>query len=134
MPVAFSPRLALGPARWARNGEKMPEMAKERPPRPIPGPDYGANGNRTKGKQVRIYVGNIPLAADKCDFEAFIQETVGKMPDSLLWCTHIESGRFRGFAFMEFDDETAALVAISTLDGLEYEGRVLKVQRAVPRR
>ncbi len=42
------------------------------------------------------------------------------------------TGKPRGFAFVEMDDETAE-TAISATDGIELEGRSLKVNLAKPR-
>ena len=40
-----------------------------------------------------------------------------------------ETGRSRGFGFVEMDDD-AALEAIGSLDGTDYEGRALRVNEA----
>lgn len=77
-----------------------------------------------------IYVGNI-------SFEI----TSEKLRD--LFATHGEvksvklindryTGKPRGFAFVEMDDESAE-TAISATDGMEFEGRNLKVNLAKPR-
>jgi RNA recognition motif-containing protein len=42
------------------------------------------------------------------------------------------TGKPRGFAFVEMDDE-AAEVAVNATDGVEFEGRSLKVNLAKPR-
>jgi RNA recognition motif-containing protein len=42
------------------------------------------------------------------------------------------TGKPRGFAFVEMDDESAQ-TAISATDGMEFEGRSLKVNLAKPR-
>ncbi len=43
-----------------------------------------------------------------------------------------DTGRFRGFAFVEMED-SAANSAINALDGQELDGRTLKVNEARPR-
>ena len=44
-----------------------------------------------------------------------------------------ESGRPRGFGFVEMETEAAEETAISELDGARWMGRVLKVNKAKPR-
>jgi len=44
-----------------------------------------------------------------------------------------ESGRPRGFGFVEMETEDAEETAISELDGARWMGRVLKVNKAKPR-
>ncbi|HNW96833.1 MAG TPA: RNA-binding protein [Bacteroidales bacterium] len=43
------------------------------------------------------------------------------------------SGRSRGFGFVEIEDNEIAKKAIEELDGVEYDGRVIKVSEAKPR-
>ena len=45
-----------------------------------------------------------------------------------------ESGRSRGFGFVEMEDEAAADAAIEALDGTELEGRTIVVKEAEDRR
>ena len=45
-----------------------------------------------------------------------------------------ETGRSRGFAFVEMSDSAAALAAIEGLNGTELGGRALKVNEAKPKR
>ena len=52
--------------------------------------------------------------------------------DSLAWITDRDTGRFRGFAFIEMED-AAALSAINGLNGKDVDGRPLKVDEAKPR-
>ena len=45
-----------------------------------------------------------------------------------------ETGRSRGFAFVEMSDSAAALAAIEGLNGTDLDGRALKVNEAKPKR
>jgi RNA recognition motif-containing protein len=45
-----------------------------------------------------------------------------------------ETGRPRGFAFVEMEEDAAARAAIESLDGVELEGRSLRVNEAQERR
>ncbi|KGF72530.1 RNA-binding protein, partial [Neosynechococcus sphagnicola sy1] len=47
--------------------------------------------------------------------------------------TDRETGRLRGFAFVEMETEAEETAAIEALDGAEWMGRDLKVNKARPR-
>ncbi|WP_319470078.1 RNA-binding protein [uncultured Pseudodesulfovibrio sp.] len=77
-----------------------------------------------------IYVGNIPFSASEDDLQDLFAEH-GEVT-SVKFINDRETGRFRGFAFVEMDD-AAALAAIEALEGSEMGGRTLKVNEARPR-
>jgi RNA recognition motif-containing protein len=52
--------------------------------------------------------------------------------ESIAWITDRDTGRFRGFAFIEMED-AAANSAINGLNGKEIDDRPLKVDEAKPR-
>ncbi|MGC1306724.1 MAG: RNA-binding protein [Phormidesmis sp.] len=78
-----------------------------------------------------IYVGNLSFDATQDDINQVFTEygsvkTV-KVP------TDRETGRVRGFAFVEMSSEAEEQAAIDALDGAEWMGRTLKVNKARPR-
>ncbi|RWU03423.1 RNA-binding protein [Pseudodesulfovibrio sp. S3] len=77
-----------------------------------------------------IYVGNISFSATENDLrDLFAQH--GDVA-SVKLVEDRETGRFRGFGFVEMDDAGAA-AAIEALDGYDLAGRPLKVNEAKPR-
>ncbi len=60
-------------------------------------------------------------------FEAFGTVSSAKVIDDR------ETGRSRGFGFVEMDDDEEALEAIRNLDGTELDGRTIVVKKAEPR-
>jgi RNA recognition motif-containing protein len=78
-----------------------------------------------------IYVGNLPWSSTEDEvraaFEAYGQVSSVKLIEDR------ETGRPRGFGFVEMDDDSAALDAIEALDGKDFGGRNLKVNEAKPR-
>ncbi len=78
-----------------------------------------------------IYVGNLSFDATQDDINQVFAEygTVKavKVP------TDRETGRVRGFAFVEMSGDAEEEAAISALDGAEWMGRTLKVNKARPR-
>ena len=78
-----------------------------------------------------VYVGNLSYDVTDADLTAVFAEygTVKRVQLP----TDRETGRMRGFGFVEMgtDDEEAA--AIEALDGAEWMGRDLKVNKAKPR-
>ncbi|WFS62661.1 RNA-binding protein [Pseudodesulfovibrio thermohalotolerans] len=77
-----------------------------------------------------IYVGNIPFGATENDVRDLFASH-GTVSSVKLIQDH-ETGRFRGFGFVEMSDADAA-AAIEALDGYQMSGRPLKVNEAKPR-
>lgn len=78
----------------------------------------------------KIYVGNLPFSAT----EAEVNELFSKhgTVHSVALITDRDTGRPRGFGFVEMDDD-AAQTAIQALNGYEMDGRDLKVNEAQDR-
>jgi RNA recognition motif-containing protein len=78
----------------------------------------------------KIYVGNLPFTSTDED----VRELFGQYGEvhSVALINDRETGRPRGFGFVEMDD-SAATAAISALDGYELEGRNLRVNEAQDR-
>ncbi len=78
---------------------------------------------------VRIYVGNLPYQATEDEVrELFAQHGA---VDSVSLITDRETGRPRGFGFVEMSD--GGQEAISVLHGKDFGGRTLTVNEARPR-
>ena len=78
-----------------------------------------------------IYVGNLSYAAKEEDLDQVFSE-YGKVKRITLPSDR-ETGRPRGFAFVEMEDEATEETAIEALDGAEWMGRELRVNKAKPR-
>ncbi len=76
----------------------------------------------------RIYVGNLSFQATEEGLsELFSQHGAVNSVDII---TDRETGKSRGFAFVEMADENDARAAMTALDGQEHEGRTLRVNEA----
>ena len=78
----------------------------------------------------KIYVGNLSFKATEEDVRDLF-EAHGTV-ESVAMINDRDTGRFRGFCFVEMDDDDA-LSAIEALDGYEHDGRALRVNEARPR-
>jgi len=78
-----------------------------------------------------LFVGNMNFATGESELRALF-EPFGKVTRIHI-ATDRETGRARGFAFVEMADDGEAAKAIAGLDGKEVGGRVLKVNEARPR-
>ncbi len=78
-----------------------------------------------------IYVGNLSFDATQDDINQIFAE-YGSVK-SVKLPTDRETGRVRGFAFVEMGGESEEQAAIEALDGAEWMGRTLKVNKARPR-
>ena len=78
-----------------------------------------------------IFVGNLPFRAEQEDIiELFA--THGEVSNCALPLER-DTGRKRGFAFIEMVDEAAEDAAIEALQGVELMGRPLRINKAEPR-
>lgn len=77
-----------------------------------------------------LYVGNLPWAVTETDlvraFAQFAQVSSARV------VTERETGKSRGFGFVEVNADNAA-AAIEALSGAEWGGRILTVNEAQPR-
>lgn len=78
-----------------------------------------------------IYVGNLSYEVTEAEMTAVFAE-YGSVKRVQL-PTDRETGRMRGFGFVEMDTEAEETAAIEALDGAEWMGRDLKVNKAKPR-
>lgn len=78
-----------------------------------------------------IYIGNLSYQATEEDLSSVFSE-YGTVKRVVL-PTDRETGRMRGFAFVEMTDDAHEDAAISELDGAEWMGRQLRVNKARPR-
>ena len=78
----------------------------------------------------RIYVGNLPFSASESEVRELFEAHGAVHSVSLV--EDRETGRPRGFGFVEMDD-AAADAAISALNGQDMGGRSLNVNEARPR-
>ncbi len=78
-----------------------------------------------------IYVGNLSYQVTQDDLNQTFAEygTVRRVQLP----TDRETGRLRGFAFVEMGTDAEETAAIDALDGAEWMGRDLKVNKAKPR-
>ncbi len=78
-----------------------------------------------------IYVGNLSYEVTQDELNQVFAEygTVKRVQLP----TDRETGRLRGFAFVEMGTEAEETAAIEALDGAEWMGRDLKVNKAKPR-
>lgn len=78
----------------------------------------------------KIYVGNLSFQATEDDVREMF-DAHGTV-ESVAMINDRDTGRFRGFCFVEMPD-SEAMAAIEALDGIEKDGRTLRVNEARPR-
>lgn len=80
---------------------------------------------------VKLYVGNLSFGTVEQDL--YDQFGAYGQVNSASIITDRDTGRSRGFAFVELDSREAAQAAIDGLNGKEVDGRALTVNEAKPR-
>ena len=108
-----------------------------RPDRPVRSPaPVAPRLNRRRDEECelskKLYVGNIPFSTTEDELRAAFERHGSVASVNVI--TDRETGRPRGFAFVEMDEASAAEEAMRALDGSELGGRSLRVNEAQDRR
>jgi RNA recognition motif-containing protein len=80
---------------------------------------------------VRLFIGNLPYSATEADLREHLS-SVGA-PSQVVLPTDRETGRPRGFAFVDYTDRSVAEEAIRRFNQQPFKGRPLAVSEARPR-
>jgi len=81
---------------------------------------------------MNIYVGNLNFKTTEEEVKQLFEQYGSVTSVKLI--TDRDTGRPRGFGFVEMDDDTAGDTAVESLNGTEYAGRNLKVNVAKEKR
>jgi len=79
----------------------------------------------------KLYVGNLSYSATGQDLESIFKDH-GTVTSASV-ATDRETGRSRGFGFVEMSTDEEAEAAVNALNGTNFQGRQLKVNEARPR-
>ena len=79
----------------------------------------------------KLYVGNLAWAVADEDLQSLFSEHGSVASASVI--TDRETGRSRGFGFVEMESKESGQAAIEALDGQDFGGRDLRVNEAKPR-
>jgi RNA recognition motif-containing protein len=80
---------------------------------------------------MKLYVGNLSYETNEAELRELF--TPFGEPDSAKVITDRDTGRSKGFGFVEFSDNAQATAAMNALNGKEVNGRALTVNEARPR-
>ena len=78
----------------------------------------------------KLFVGSLPWAVDDQGLEDLFKE-FGTVASAKVIMDR-ETGRSKGFGFVEFDDDAAAKAAMAKLNGSDLQGRTIVVSEARP--
>jgi RNA recognition motif-containing protein len=81
---------------------------------------------------MNIYVGNLSYKVRENDLKEVIEE-YGQVKSCKV-IQDRETGKSKGFAFVEMSDDAAATKVIEELNGAEFDGRSMVVKEAIPRK
>ena len=77
----------------------------------------------------RLYVGNLPYQCEEDQLRALFEQD-GRQVEEVKIVTDRETGRPRGFAFVEMSSDAQAQAAVNALNGKPFGGRPLTVSEA----
>ncbi len=78
----------------------------------------------------KLYVGNLPYSVTDDSLRDMFA-SYGDIASATVIMDR-NSGRSKGFGFVEFEDDSAATTAIAEMNGKEFEGRAIVVSVARP--
>lgn len=78
----------------------------------------------------RLYVGNLPYNASETQIQAWIEQSGSRRVTEVKIITDRDTGRPRGFAFVELTEPQMARSAIAELHGTSFGGRTIVVNEA----
>lgn len=78
-----------------------------------------------------LFIGSLAYATNDDSLKAFF-ETIGEVTSARV-VTDRETGRSKGFGFVEYADEASNQKAIDELNGKELDGRAINVNLARPK-
>ena len=78
----------------------------------------------------KLFVGSLPWAVNDQGLEDLFKD-FGTVTSAKVIMDR-ESGRSKGFGFVEFEDDNAAKAAIDKLNGSDIQGRAIVVSEARP--
>jgi RNA recognition motif-containing protein len=78
----------------------------------------------------KLFIGSLPWAVDDAQLGQLFAE-FGEVVSARV-ITDRESGRSRGFGFVEYNNEAAAQAAVDAMNGKDVEGRAISVDFARP--
>jgi RNA recognition motif-containing protein len=78
----------------------------------------------------KLYVGNLPYSIDDSRLQSAFAEFGAVTSAKVI--TDRETGRSKGFGFVEMDSDSEADAAINKLNGAELDGRAINVSEARP--
>ena len=79
----------------------------------------------------KVYVGNLSYGANESTLRSLFERYGAVKSVNLI--TDRDTGRSKGFGFVEMPNDAEAQRAITALDGQEIDGRTLKVNEARPK-
>lgn len=81
--------------------------------------------------QQNLFIGSLAYATTDDTLKAFFEQ-IGAVTSARV-ITDRDSGRSKGFGFVEFEDEASNQKAVDQLDGKELDGRAISVGLARPK-
>jgi RNA recognition motif-containing protein len=78
----------------------------------------------------KLYVGNLPFSATDANLQEIFSQA-GKVESAKVIMDR-DSGRSKGFGFVEMSSDAEAQDAISKFNGADYQGRPMTVNEAKP--
>lgn len=81
----------------------------------------------------QVFIGNLPFDINEETITSLIHEKAGSNYQALRLAKEQQTGRFRGFGYLDYIEKEQAEAAVAALAGIDVDGRQLKIDLAKPR-
>lgn len=78
----------------------------------------------------KLYVGNLPFSVQDQDLQDLFSQEGAVVSAKVI--TDRDSGRSKGFGFVEMENDSEADSSIEKFDGQDFQGRAIRVSEAKP--
>lgn len=123
--MMWNSSITSAPSYYGHQAQQLPTSAVQQPPSANTAAASAVAAASSSGQKHDIFVGNLAFATTEEQLYAAFSE-LGRIV-KIRMVSDLETGKPRGFAFVEFEDPQAALSAIRNMNDYEINGRKLRV-------
>jgi len=127
-PVAAA---ASGPRDWGESSSHGRKLADGTPVREVGANKQGGNNRKDMDNWITVFVGDLPYAITEDSLKFLIEDSLGEQGKGAVASVRLnkdkDTGRPRGFGYLDFFDMETAELAVKQLNGMTVMGRPMRL-------